>query len=650
MIDQLQDEALSQVGPDGFTSSSSVTPTGTRAVSMGGMASSGSIASNGPATGVGAATSSVAAPGAMSGTTGTSTGASTDGDGTAPPDFSTTNDQEQGVDEPDLAKTDGSILVALRQSTDTLEVASVSGTPALVGSLDLSSSVQATGLFLTGGDAVVLGSSPLSSTQAAPGTEVVVVDLTNPAQPTVARSFAIQGTYVDSRLVDGTVEVVVTSAPTFAFVSPPAGSTAAIAAATATNQAMVRSSTPANWLPSVTSEPSGVTTVAPCTSAMQATTSSDEMGTVGIVPIDPASDQPGTEVTEVGDATTVYASTSSLYIASPVVSGDSSTPSTAIDAFDLSDPSAPGYAGSAVVPGTLIGQYALSEYDGDLRVATTIGMPNPAPGEGTDPTTPSDNRVTVLGASDGALVPVGSVDGLGEGEKIYAVRFEGPLAYVVTFNQTDPLYVVDLSNPADPQLAGQLPLTGYSSFLEPLGNGLLLGVGQTVNANLQNDGLQVSLFDVSDPSNPTLVSEDDLPYAISSAEQDPHALLYWAQTETVVMPVTEDQPFTSTGPAAIFGPTFVGAVVWTVSGGTLTEAGKISQPVVEASSPPIAQPATGGGGTVVLPDLAPGTQTGVPPQIEQAVVVGDMLYTVSEAGILESDLGTLASETWMAYS
>ena len=103
--------------------------------------------------------------------------------------------------------------------------------------------------------------------------------------------------------------------------------------------------------------------------------------------------------------------------------------------------------------GTLIGQYALSEYQGYLRVATTVGAPSPAPEDGVAPGAPSDNRVTVLQPQNGALVTVGSLGGLGSGEKIYAVRFIGTLGFVVTFRQTDPLYVVDVSVPL--RAAGQ---------------------------------------------------------------------------------------------------------------------------------------------------------------------------------------------------
>lgn len=633
-----------------------------------------------------------AAPAAMNGTSsaassgaGTAAGSGDAAPGSSP-SFSTTNDQEAGVDEPDLAKTDGTVLVALRQTTDTLEVTSVSGAPGLLGSLALTNDVNATGLFLVGKDVVVLGSAVSSSTSppvpqspptgvtgasggasagvvpvmsTPPDTEVAVVDISNPAQPTLTRSFAIQGDEVDARLIGGVVEVVVSSGPTVPMVVPASGGAADSAAALAANRLAVEQSTPSQWLPSVTSEPSGTTTTAPCSSAMH-TTDASGLDTIGVVPIDPSSDQPGPEATVVGDAGAVYASTSKLYVAFPTASGSApsgdtvpvspSEESTTVDAFDLSNPEAPSYLGSGVVPGTLLGQYAMSEYQGDLRVASTVGTPTPAPQDGSAPSTPSDNRVTVLAPRSGALATVGTITGLGTGEQIYAVRFEGPLGFVVTFHQTDPLFVLDLSDPAHPALAGQLPLTGYSSFLQPLGNGMLLGVGQGVDSNLRTDGLQVSLFDVSNPAAPALLDKDVVAGATSSAEQDPHALLYWAAAGLVVMPVDESgacttcaqplgsgalvAPATSSGPAAAPAP-FVGALAWKVSGNSLGTATQISQP----------QSSTTPGGPV--PDMVmPAANAG----IERALVVGDKLYTVSDGGILASDLGSLAAVSWIPWS
>ncbi len=289
--------------------------------------------------------------------------------------------------------------------------------------------------------------------------------------------------------------------------------------------------------------------------------------------------------------------------------------STDIYGFDISDPAAPQYLGSGSVPGALIGQYAMSEYDGYLRVATTVGEPTPAPVDGeAAPAQLSDNMVSVLQPQDGSLVTVGAVHGLGEGEKIYSVRFIGDLGYVVTFNQVDPLYIVDLSNPDQPVLAGQVSLSGYSSLLQPLSSGLLLGVGRSVDQELRTQGLQVEVFNVVDPAQPSMVSQQELGEgAGSAAEYDPHALLWWPQDSLLVMPVDN---YSGSGPSSA-------ADLWSVSStGTLDQVGALSQP---------------------------GSQPDAYPEIERAVVVGSDIYTLSEQGVMANDISSLAQVAWLPY-
>src|SRR3954451_20938896 len=113
------------------------------------------------------------------------------------------------------------------------------------------------------------------------------------------------------------------------------------------------------------------------------------------------------------------------------------------------------------------------------------------------------------------------------------------MGYVVTFRQTDPLYAVDPTDPAHPAVAGELKIPGYGAYLHPLADGRLIGVGQAAEGNGRIQGLQVSLFDVSDPSRPTRIATKQLGqnYSSSEAESDPHAFLYWPDTKLLVVPV-----------------------------------------------------------------------------------------------------------------
>lgn len=686
MLGVLRGRALAEVGPYGLNGVSSGPGSGTFGgvdqVAGPGLAAPTVV--NGAASGTGAVSSATAGAAAPSASPSSpSLG------------YSTTNDQEQGVDEPDLAKTDGSLLVALRQIPPGIEVATVGTSPTLHGFAALPDMSNPVGLFLVGSDAVVIGQTqssvgvpeplPQSSAAAgtgavtspapvqAPSTVVTVVNVSDPDHPSVSRSFTIQGSEVDARLVSGTVEVVVQSSPTMSFVSPADGSASSTAAATSMNTAIVNAAPVAAFLPTVTNTTTGTTTTPPCTDAMYQTSSTGD-STVAVVPIDPNANQPGPEATVVGNASSVYASTGTLYVAStqwPTSTGSSDAqvnPSTEVSAFDLSDPSHPSFVGSGTVEGSLIGQYAMSEYQGYLRVATTVGEPSPAPVDGAAPTVLSDNRVTVLQASNGALGQVGSIGGLGAGEKIYAVRFIGALGYVVTFNQTDPLYIVDLTDPHNPALAAQLPLTGYSSFLEPLSNGELLGIGQSVDQSYRTQGLQVSLFDVSDPAHPALL--DKLVYAggSSSAQQDPHALLYWPATNDVIMPFEgpSSSPDSASGSSSTGGATGgtyslqIGALALSVANGSVSPAGFVTAPAATPQPVPLPPGVYGSagvsGGVASAPAsgvmIPAGSYIPVDPMasgIERNIVVGTMLYSVTDEGIVVSDLATFHQLDWLAY-
>ena len=123
------------------------------------------------------------------------------------------------------------------------------------------------------------------------------------------------------------------------------------------------------------------------------------------------------------------------------------------------------------------------------------------------------------------------------------MRFLGEKGYVVTFRQIDPLYTLDLSDPQKPRVRGELKILGFSSYLHPIGDDLLLGLGQDANEQGQTQGTQLSLFDVSDLSAPKRLHQHALGESTSSAaEYDHHAFLYWPPTKLAVVPVSAYKP------------------------------------------------------------------------------------------------------------
>lgn len=208
------------------------------------------------------------------------------------------------------------------------------------------------------------------------------------------------------------------------------------------------------------------------------------------------------EKTEV-EAITAYGSTmymndSALYLAFNNNSAD-----TSIIKFELAGMKV-GYAGSGDVPGYLLNQFSMDEHEGHLRVATTDWEKN-------------SNSLYIL---DQSLNVSGSVENLAEGESIYSVRFMGDKGYVVTFRTIDPLFVFDLSDPKNPVLTGELKVPGFSSYLHPVGEDLLLGIGadtyeiyrkdssgKDVVIGTRQGGIKFSLFDVSDMGKPKEISK-----------------------------------------------------------------------------------------------------------------------------------------------
>ena len=528
------------------------------------------------------------------------------GDGDA---FSGTNVQVAGVDEPDIVKTDGTRIISIVNGV--LRYVDASGDePALLGKLTLEAGWDQR--FLVEGDRAFVFSNgdiyalPFLAEDArimppygygGQMTIVQEVDLSDPAAMKVVRTLRIDGTYLSSRSVGSTVRVVVSSYPqSLPFVYP--SSESAEDLALETNKRVIQESTIDDWVPHYTLYDSAGDeidsgTLVEC-DRMNRPADFSGFDTLSVLTLDFGSPlAAGAGIGVVADGETVYASATGLYVATNVwVPGEAPAGAldelderytTSIHKFDISGTGSAEYRASGSIDGHLLNQYSMDEYDGFLRVATTDGAP-----WGSNDTTKS--HIVVLAERDGVLVQAGEVGDMGKGESIYSVRFIGPAAYVVTFRQVDPLYVVDLSDPEAPRVSGELKINGYSSYLHPMGEGRLLGVGQDADSDGRTTGAKATLFDVSDPSNPTAISSWTLADAYSDVEWDQLAFLYWAPADVVVLPVQS------------WSNQFFGAVVLKTDDG-LREFGRITHHVEVSDEPSDCRevrPDTSDAGVVVL--------------------------------------------------
>ncbi len=452
-----------------------------------------------------------------------------------------TNVQEAGVDEPDVVKANDELLV--RAVGDDLVVYDVTGkAPERVGRLDLPGRVEQQPELLLAGDRVLVLSQSWNPDGAV--TRLDTVSLADPSAPEVVDTTSYAANLLAARQYGDTVRLVLgTGLPMLDFVTPE-GSLTERDALRRNRQVLARSEI-SDWLPSVTAD--GKTEQVVACGDMARPEDFTGAGTVSVVGW--SADEPG-ERSSTGVATasqTVYSSADRLYLATsggwggwdgrggcgPTVCdgpmpltrpvgpwGGGSSGTTQLDAFDLEGDHA-SYVGSGEVEGVIADRWAMDAVDGTLRVA--VG-PSQEPGDW--------HSVVTLEETDEGLAPLGRVDRLGVGEQLQSVRWFDDLAVLVTFRQVDPLYAVDLSDPARPRTLGVLKVPGFSDYLHPIDDGRILGLGVDADDQGRTRGGQVGVFDLRDPRHPVRHGVVTYPRSIQvMAGQDPRQFSWVPQRQ-----------------------------------------------------------------------------------------------------------------------
>ena len=533
-------------------------------------------------------------------------------------EFSETNNQEAGVDEADFLKTDGYHIYMLNgQSLVIMDVPEFGQ----VG-LTSETEIEGTPLqMMIDGDRMVIASMiyawnlpmdhPLrelliEEVQWGEGKDVytyyrvqnlvkyTVVDITDRTAPEVERELFIEGNYHTARMVDGTVRSVTHNYANFEglryWVDLPndywqleneddrkSAWEYHLSDTIQNNEDVINDLTLDDFAPHMYEMTNSGLISLPTTSEdcseFAASTDSVSKGFTTIMTFQLLESDVEVEVDHIASSWAhVYASQDMLILAEPANDwwwfwrNTDFEDATNIHAFDISDTTTTSYLASGRVDGTVQDQFSMSEYDGSIRVATTSDMwgrwwladeTDPETGEPvfTGPT----NGVTVLQYDgDDSLEEVGKVDGIAPGERIWSARFVGDRGYLVTFRNIDPLWVIDLSDPTNPTILGELEVPGVSTYIHPVDEDTLL----TIGIGPGEDGLgldwsmtQISLFDVSDPTNPTLAASMPLTPAYtdencedvrscgwswswSEATYEHKAFTYWAPENLLAVPLS----------------------------------------------------------------------------------------------------------------
>lgn len=470
------------------------------------------------------------------------------------PSHSETNNQVAGVDELDTVKTDGQYIYTVSNNTVVIVSAYPVTNAQLVSRISiLNQTID--GIFLSGNRLAIVSEAPrivyrtygacgistfagASMSVAYPtsyyvpirpqvqNTSISVYDLTNRSSPSLQTTVTINGTFIGARQI-GTFAYLVTSTPAWA------------------NQT----------LPLTVVNGRQIQTVA--TQVFHSDISDRALSYTTILALDTNQNNPAPTVETylLGTSSTIYVSLTNIFLTQPTWDAAQET---AIHRISINQ-TVIKYEATGTVPGHVLNQFSMDERGGYFRVVTSnydFGG--------------SQTNLYVLNL---AMNRVGKLEGLSPGETFYAARFMGDRAYLVTFKRLDPLFVVDLQNPGKPSLLGQLNVTGVSDYLQPYDSGHLIGIGKSaIDVAWENaalfQGLKLSLFDVTNPSSPTDMSDFTVGDrgTDSPGLTDQKAVLFDRTLNLLVLPIEVvgqiSQSLYSTGYS---GPIFQGAYVFQVT-------------------------------------------------------------------------------------
>ncbi|MBI4044231.1 MAG: beta-propeller domain-containing protein [Candidatus Diapherotrites archaeon] len=567
-------------------------------------------------------------------------------------DYSRTNIQVEGVDEADIVKTDGKYVYNFSGDNLVITDAFPIETSAILSQTTLDG-IRPLEMFVLGDKLLLFGSQsfyreipPLPEMpQAMPyyypyrsGSVVQLYDVSDRENPVLEKELSFEGSYLASRLIGSNAYFVIRSYPDYRILEDDKA-----------NQGgkIIPMMAEDDGAPRLVAEPAEIGILPPMPA--------EEFVTIVSFNLDSKEMQ---KETVLGSAENIYASLDNIYLASTAylapkdflvvddiqraIVGDREK--TVINKFRLENGKI-GFAGQGSVPGHVLNQFSMDEFEQNFRIATTTGS---LWGGGASQ---SKNNLYVL---DREMNLVGSLEDLAPGEKIYSARFMGARSYMVTFKKVDPLFVIDVSEPTNPRVLGKLKIPGYSDYLHPFDETHLIGVGkETIEASSElvegrgldfawYQGLKMAIFDVSDVENPKELHKIVIGDrgTDSYALDDHKAFLFDREKELLVLPIElaeipeeDKKPLEENQRSPAYGvPVFQGAFVFRVNlAEGFVERGRITHISGEE-------------------ELKSGYYYPSESNVKRALFIENVLYTLSGKMLKANDLDTLAGLKEFVFS
>jgi uncharacterized secreted protein with C-terminal beta-propeller domain len=501
-------------------------------------------------------------------------------------DYSPTNIQVQGVDEPDIVKTDGRYVYVISRY-DLVILQAYPGEEAEVLSR-IHSEQPLAEMFVSGSRLVLFKNHN--------GTQVSVYDIESRTDPQLIATMSLSGHYLDSRRIDDRVYVV---ARQYAW--------------------WYGSRKKPIALPVIGKD--NLTRAVGASEICHFGEASPIYQFTLIASIDLQTNNLQAKAYLIDGSQTLYVSKNNIYLAhidhsSSLAEIENRSAATVIHKISI-DQGDIEYAGSGYIPGRLLNQFSMDEDNGNLRVATTTGR-----FWRTDSV--SRNNVYVL---DEAFQIVGRLEDLAPGERIYSARFIGDRCYLVTFKKVDPFFVINLANPESPEVLGELKIPGYSDYLHPYDENHIIGLGKDtydMGDFAWYQGLKLSLFDVTNVSDPKEVSK----YIIgdrgthSYALYDHKAFMFSKSKDLLVIPISLYEVEDKNAPPQTSGRfVWQGAHVFTIT----TESGFVLKGRI----------------THMDYDVGVGDDWRATSHIKRALYIEDEIYTISEKMVKVNKMDTL---------